>query len=87
MVLRLNALAPPDRMGVVKTYEAFAIRTVKGQRIIDALRLPKGLRYAGNDKPNPMPAVRVHYENLPVEIEQHIEGGIAPLRHTQRLSE
>jgi hypothetical protein len=26
-------------------------------------------------------ALRVHDEHLAVEVEQHIEGGVAPLRH------
>ena len=29
----------------------------------------------------PVAALRVHYENLPVKIEKHIEGWIARLRH------
>jgi hypothetical protein len=32
-------------------------------------------------------AFRVHDEHLPVEVEQHIEGGVTWLRHGIELSE
>jgi hypothetical protein len=32
-------------------------------------------------EPDPVAAGRVHHENLPVEIEKHIEGRVTRLRH------
>jgi hypothetical protein len=33
-----------------------------------------------------MAALRVHHENLPVEVEKHIEGRVTRLRHSIWLS-
>jgi hypothetical protein len=34
-----------------------------------------------DDEPDPMAALWVHHESLPVEVEKHIEGRVARLRH------
>src|SRR5947209_5494948 len=47
------------------------------QRVVDAVRLLRGYRHPRRNKANPMAARRVDHENLPVEIEQHIEALVA----------
>jgi hypothetical protein len=38
-------------------------------------------RHPRHHEPDPVAALRVHHEYLPVEVEKHIEGGIAWLSH------
>ena len=81
MVLRFAALLPRNRMGVVEADQPLTIRAVQRQRVIDAMRLFSRRRHARHDEPDPMAAIGVHHENLPVEVEKHIEGRVTWLRH------
>ena len=81
MVLRLSALPPPDRMGVVEADQPLAVRSVQRERVVDAVRLLRRYRHLPDSEPDPVTALRVHHENLPVEVEKHIEGRVARLRH------
>ena len=80
MVLRGAALLPRDRMGVVEADQPLAIRPVQGERVVDAVRLLRRCRHPRHHEPNPVAAFRVHHENLPVEVEQQIEGRVTWLR-------
>jgi hypothetical protein len=51
------------------------------------MRLLRRHRHPLHDEPDPMAALRVHHENLPVEIEKDIEGQVAGLRHGIELSD
>jgi len=79
MVLRLAALLPCHRMGVVEADQPLAVRPVQCQRLVDAMRLLRRHRHPRHDEPDPMAALRVHHENLPVEVEKYIEGRVARL--------
>jgi hypothetical protein len=81
MVRRLITLLPRHPMGVVEPDEPHAIRSVQCERVVDAVWLI--LRYGNlrHDEPDPMAALGVHYEYLPVQIEKQIEGWVARFRH------
>src|SRR6266404_5415210 len=51
------------------------------QRIVDAMGLLWRCRHPRDDEPNPMAAPRVNHEDLPIEVEKHIERRIARRRH------
>ncbi len=82
MVLRPTPLLPLHRMGVVEPDQALAVRPVQRQRVIQAMRLLRRYCDPRHHEPDPMAAFRVHHENLPVEVEKHIEGRVTRLRHT-----
>ena len=44
-----------------------------------ALRLRRYHLRLRHDEPDSMAALRVHHENLPVEVEKHIEGRVVRL--------
>ena len=81
MILRISSLLPFHRMGIVEPNLAFAVRPVQRERVVDAVRLLRRDLHPRHHEPDPMAALRVHHENLPVEVEQHIEGRIAWLSH------
>jgi hypothetical protein len=81
MVLWFAALLPADWVGVVKPDEALAVRAVQRERVVDAMRLLGRHQYSRHHEPNSVTALGVHNENLRVEIEKHIEGRVARLRH------
>jgi hypothetical protein len=51
------------------------------ERVVDAVRLLRRHRHPRHDEPDPVATLRVHHENLPVEVEKHIEGRVTPLHH------
>ena len=81
MVLRFAALLPCDRMGIIEPDQPLTLGPVQRQRVVDAVRLFRRHRHTRHDEPDPAAALRVHHENLPVEVEKHIEGRIASFRH------
>jgi len=81
MVLRFAALAPADRMGIVEACQPLPVRPVQRQRIVDVVRLLRRHRHPRHHEPDPVAALRVHHENLPVQVEKHIEGRVTRLRH------
>ena len=54
---------------------------VQRERVVDAVRLLRRHRHPRHDEPDPVATLRVDHENLPVEVEKHIEGRVTPL-HT-----
>jgi len=86
MVLRFAALLPVDGMSVVETGPPLALWPVQRERVVDAVRLFRRHRHARHREPDPVAALPVHHENLPVEVEQHIKGRIAWRRHDIWLS-
>ncbi len=81
MVLRLAALLLRDWMCIVEADQPLAIRSVQRERVVDPMGLLRRHGHPRYDEPNPMTALRVHYENLPVEVEKHIKGRIARHYH------
>ena len=81
MVLRLAAPLPPDRVGIVEPGQPLTIRPMQRERVVDAIRLLRRDRHPCHYKPDPMAALRVHHENLPVEVEKDIEGRVTRFCH------
>ncbi len=81
MVLRRASSLPADRMGIVEPDQPHAIRAMQCERVVDAMRLLRRHRHPRHDEPHLMAALRVHHENLPVEVEKHIEGRVTGFRH------
>ena len=59
MVHRLAASAPADRMGIIEADQPFARRPVKRERVIEAVRLFRRGRNAGDDELHPMAALGI----------------------------
>jgi hypothetical protein len=86
MVLGLAAPLARGWMGVVEANQPLTIRPVQRERIVDAVRLLRRRWYPRHNEPDPMATVRVHHENLPVEVEKQIERRIARFTHGTWLS-
>jgi hypothetical protein len=81
MVLRLAASPPRHPMGVIEADQSLAVRPVQRERVVDAVRLLRRHGHTRHHKPDPVAALRVHHENLPVEVEKRIEGRVTRLCH------
>ena len=68
-------------MGVIEADQPLAIRAVQGERVVDAMRLLRRYRNPRHREPDPMAALRVHHENLPVEVEKYIESQVTRFGH------
>src|SRR5690554_6436024 len=86
MVHRLAPPASADRMGVVEADQSFARRPVKRERIIEAVRLLRGCRNAGDDELHPMAALGIDKEHLSVEVQKRVEARITMPAHVFFLS-
>ena len=71
-------------MRVVEADQPLTVRPVQRQRVVDAVGFLRRHRHSRHDQPDPMTALGVHHENLPVQVEKHIEGRIARLRFSKR---
>ena len=85
MVLGLPARLPRDRMGFVEANQPLAVRPVQRQRIVQSVRLLR--RYLSHNEAHPVAALRIDDQPLPIEVEQHIKGGVARRRYFRRLSD
>ena len=81
MILRPAPLLPPHRMGVVETDQPLSTRPVQRQRVVQPVRLLRRRRHSRHDEPDPVAALRIHDENLPVEVQEHIESRVTRVRH------
>ena len=88
MVLRLAALLPRHRMGVVEAiHQPGARRQGRAASASNPARAASAATSAPvSPEPDPMAALRVHDEHLAVEVEQAHRGGGARLRHDIELS-
>jgi hypothetical protein len=68
-------------MGVVEAGQPLAVRSMQRERIVQPMRFRRRHRHARHDEPDPVATLRIHHENLPVEIEKDIEGRVARFRH------
>ncbi len=86
MVPRLATLPVADRMSVIEADQALAVWPVQRERIVEAVRLFRRRRHPTDNESDPMAALWINDEDLPVEVEKHIEGRIARPCHTPWLS-
>jgi len=70
-------LFAPNRMGVVEPGQAFASRSMQSQRIVEAMRPFDTNRNLSHDEPYPMSGFWIDHQNLPVQVEQSVEGQIS----------
>jgi hypothetical protein len=68
---------PLNRVRIIEPDQTFALRSMQCERIFDPVRPGRAHRNATRDKADPMPRFRVDYQQLPVQIEQRIQGRIA----------
>ena len=87
MVLCLTALLVRYRMGVVEADQPPTSRPVQRQRIVEAVWLLRLHWHLRHDKTDPVAALGINDEHLPVEFEQQIKGRVARLRHAKWLSD
>ena len=73
MILRLAELLPGNRVSVIETYQPLPIWAVKGQRIVQPMRFRWRHDHSRHHKADPMTALGIHDEHLPVEVEKHIK--------------
>ena len=86
MILRSTEPLPGHGVSVIETYQPLAIWAVKGQRVIQAMRLLWRHAHPGHHNANLMTALRIHDKHLPVQVEKHIERRVARRCHEIRLS-
>lgn len=73
MILRRASFTPTDGMGIVEADEAFAVRPMQGQRVVQPVRFcwRRGTRVT--TKPTQMTAGRVDDQNLAVQVEEKVQ--------------
>jgi hypothetical protein len=79
MVLRFAALLPADRMGIIEPNQSLAVRPMQRQGIIDAMRPLRRYGDPRHDETNPVTAVFIHDEHLPIEVKKRVEGRVRSL--------
>jgi len=87
MILGFATILSRYRMGVVEADQSLAIRPVQSERVVQSVWLLLRHGHRCHDEPNPVATIRVHHENLPVEVQKHIKGRVARLRHGVMLSD
>src|SRR5208282_3595100 len=70
MVLRLAALLPRDRMGIVEADQPFAIRPVQRQRVVQPVRLVRRHRHPRHHEANPWNDLHAKYEVARIDHQQ-----------------
>jgi len=73
-------------MGIVEPDEPLAARAVQGERVVDAMRLFRRHAHARHHETDPMSALGIDHEDIPIEIEKRIKRRITPFRHDIQLS-
>ena len=73
-------------MGIVEADQPLTVRPMQRTRVVEAVRFLRSLSDQRHGEPDPVAALRIHHENLAVEVKQHIEGRIARLSHGLWLS-
>ena len=86
MILWLAAPLFRHRMRVVEPDQPLAAGAVQRERLVDPMRLLRRQWHPRHDKSDPVATFGVHHENLPIEVEQHVEGRVTRLRHGTWLS-
>jgi len=71
-----RAGAAGDAVGVVKAHQPLAVTVVKGERIVKAMWLRFRHGNAPRPKLNPKSGFRINNEDLSIQSEKRIEGGV-----------
>ena len=86
MVLWLASMLSSHRMSVIESNKALSAPTVQRQRVIQSVRLLRRRRNPRDNKPNPVPALRVYNQNQAIQVEQRVESRVGLLHNPSRLS-
>lgn len=65
----------------VEADQPLALRPVQGERVVEPVRLLGRDGNPGDDEPDPVLAVRVHHQDLVIEVEQRVERRVTGRRH------
>ena len=74
-------------MRVVKADQSRAVWPMQRKRVVDAVGSLRRHRHKRDRKPDPVTALGIDHEDLPIEIDEQIEGRITRLRHATKLSD
>lgn len=86
VILRLTEPLSGYRVRIVEACQPLAARPVKCQRVIQSMGFLWRHGHPRHDKADPVAALRIHNEHLPVQVEQHIERRIAQRLNIVMLS-
>jgi hypothetical protein len=86
MILRLAPALFADRMGIIKSDQTFAIRSMKCERVIETVWFIGRYWHAGHYESDPMPACWIDHEYLAVQVQKRIKSLVARRAHSPRLS-
>ena len=70
----------------VEADQALTLRPMQGERVVEPVRLLGRDDNPGDDEPAPVTAVRVHHQDLAVEVEEGVERWVTGWRHRIWLS-
>jgi hypothetical protein len=87
VVPRSTARLLRDGMGIVEAHEPLAVGTMERERIVETMGFPWRWRHARDHETNPTPAGGVDDEDLPIEIDEKVQGMIGLKRLEFWLSE
>ena len=73
-------------MSVVEAGQPLTVRSMQRERVVDSMWLLWRHWHPRHDEPDPMTALRVDHEDLPVKIEKDVEGRIGRPCHDIQLS-
>ena len=86
MVLGFASSLPRDGVRVVESDQPLSVGAMQRKRVAQAMRSFRRCRDPQHNKTNPVATLRIHHENLPIEIEKQIEGWILRFAHQDELS-
>lgn len=66
--------------------QPLTLRPMQGELVVEPVRLLGRDNNPGDHEPDPVPAARVHHQDLAVEVEQGVERWVAGRRHGTWLS-
>ena len=86
MIPRAIELLPGDRVGIVKPDQAFTVRSVQRQRVIQSMWLFSRHRHARDHEPDPVTTLRIDHKHLAIELKKCVQARIVGRGHGIRLS-
>ena len=86
MILWISSALSSYWVGVVEPDKSLTIESMQCERIINAIRLLGRHRNSSHHEFHPMTSGRIHNQNLPIEIQKHIERWVMSFTHPKRLS-
>jgi hypothetical protein len=76
MIPRTIELLPGDPVGIVKPDQAFTVRPVQRQRVIQSMWLFSRHRHARYHEPDPVATLRIDHEHLAIEFKKCVQARV-----------